>query len=123
MAFLTDRKRVTGLGAAHTGTAHHWSMTVSSYGLLVLIPLFLLSVGPVIGADYLTVVAHFGHPYPAIITALTLIVSLTHFKNGVRVLIEDYVHGMMHEILIIATVCFSYAAIAVGLFAIARMAL
>ena len=123
MAFLTDRKRVTGLGAAHTGTAHHWSMTVTSVGLLVLIPLFILSFGPILGASYSDVIAHFARPYPALVTGLTITVSLVHFKNGVRALIEDYVHGIMREVLIVATICFSYTAIAVGLFAIARMAL
>ena len=49
MAFLTDRKRVTGLGSAKAGTEHHWSMTKSSVALLVLIPLFVFTFGRIPG--------------------------------------------------------------------------
>ena len=54
---------------------------------------------------------------------LMLSVGFMHFKIGVQVLIEDYTHGMARKVLIIATVCLSYAAAATGLFAIARIAL
>jgi succinate dehydrogenase / fumarate reductase membrane anchor subunit len=55
--------------------------------------------------------------------ALTLIVGLEHFKSGAQVLIEDYVHGTAQKIWIIAVICMSYALMATGLFAIAKMAL
>lgn len=123
MAFLTDRKRVAGLGSAKTGTEHFWSMTVSSVALLILVPLFVFTVGPMIGAPYAEVAAYFARPFPSIVTGLTIVVGFLHFKNGVRVLIEDYVHGLAREVLIIAMACLSYTAIAVALFALARLAL
>ena len=123
MAFITDKKRVIGLGSAGTGTAHHWAMTVSSYALIILVPLFIITFGRALGKPYDEVVAHFARPYPAIITALTFIVGFTHFKNGVRVLIEDYVHGYAREAWIIAMTLLSYAAMATGLFAIGKIAL
>jgi succinate dehydrogenase / fumarate reductase membrane anchor subunit len=43
MAFVTDRKRVEGLGSARTGTEHFWQMTVTSVALLILVTLFLLT--------------------------------------------------------------------------------
>ncbi|MEM6637140.1 MAG: succinate dehydrogenase, hydrophobic membrane anchor protein [Pseudomonadota bacterium] len=123
MAFVTDRKRVMGLGAARTGTEAHWAMTVSSVGLLLLIPLFVLTFGRALGGSHEEVLAHFSRPYPAIVTALTIAVSFMHFKNGVRVLLEDYVHGLMREVLIIAMTLLCYVAAAVGVFAVARIAL
>lgn len=123
MAFLTDRKRVGGLGSARTGTEHHWSMTLTSWGLIVLVPLFVMTFAPMLGEDHATVVQHFGRPFPAIIAALGLIVGLVHFKNGIRMTIEDYVHGYMREFWIIAVSIFCYALAATGLFAIARIAL
>lgn len=123
MRYLTDRKRAVGWGSAKTGTAHFWAMKVSSVGLLVLIPLFLLTFGPMLGQDYETVTAYFARPFPAIVAALTIWVGFMHFKDGVQVLIEDYVHGTAQKILIIAMICLSYTAAATGLFAIARLAL
>ena len=35
-AYLTDRKRVSGLGSAGSGTAHFWRVTMSSIALVVL---------------------------------------------------------------------------------------
>ncbi|WP_208348910.1 succinate dehydrogenase, hydrophobic membrane anchor protein [Pseudaestuariivita rosea] len=123
MAFLTDRKRASGMGSAKEGTQHHWNMMVSSAGLLVLVPLFIFTFGPMLGQPHEAVVAYFARPFPAIVAALTLVVGFMHFKNGVQVLIEDYVHGIMRKVLIIAMICLSYAAAGTGLFAIARIAL
>jgi len=92
MAYVTDRKRAMGMGSARTGAAHHWQMTLSSYALLILTPLFLIAVGPMIGAGHAEVVAHFARPFPAIVTGLMLVVGFQHFRQGVQVLIEDYVH-------------------------------
>jgi succinate dehydrogenase / fumarate reductase membrane anchor subunit len=123
MAFLTDRKRATGMGSAREGTGHHWFMTVTSYGLLVLVPLFIFTFGGILGASHEEVTAYFARPFPAIVAALTIWVSMVHFKAGVRILIEDYVHGFAREFWIIAITCVSYAIMATGLFAIAKMAL
>lgn len=123
MAFMTDRKRANLFGAAKTGTAHFWSMTVSSVALLLLIPVFVFTFGPMLGEPHDVVIAYFARPFPALIAALTIVVGFMHFKNGVQVLIEDYVHGLARKILIIATIFVSYGAAATGLFAIARIAL
>jgi hypothetical protein len=67
MQFLTDRKRAVGLGSAKTGTEHFWAMKVSSVALLLLIPLFVLTFGPMLGQPHEAVLAHFGRPFPAIV--------------------------------------------------------
>ncbi|MEP2641874.1 succinate dehydrogenase, hydrophobic membrane anchor protein [Roseobacter sp.] len=123
MSYLTDRKRASGMGSAKTGTAHHWAMTVSSGALLLLIPLFVFTFGPLLGAPYEEVTATFNRPFPAVIAALTIIVTFKHFAGGVQALIEDYVHGLAQKIAIVAMTCVSYAAMAVGLYAIVRLAL
>jgi succinate dehydrogenase / fumarate reductase membrane anchor subunit len=123
MRYLTDRKRAIGMGAAKTGTEHFWAMKVSSVGLLILIPLFLLTFAPMLGAPHADVTAYFARPFPAIVAALTIVVGFLHFKDGVQVLIEDYVHGTLQKVLIIAMICLCYAAAATGVFAVARLAL
>ena len=75
MRFLTDRKRAVGLGSAKTGTAHFWAMKVSSVALLLLLPLFVFTFGPMLGQPHEEVVAYFARPFPAIVAALTLVVG------------------------------------------------
>ena len=123
MAYLTDRKRAMGLGSAKSGTAHHWSMTVSSVALLILLPLFVFTFGAALGGTYEEIVAYYSRPFPAIIAALTILVSFKHFNGGVQTLIEDYVHGLAQKVFIVAMTCISYGAAAIGIFAIARLAL
>ncbi|WP_371156347.1 succinate dehydrogenase, hydrophobic membrane anchor protein [Jannaschia sp. 2305UL9-9] len=123
MAYLTDRKRVAGLGAAGSGTTHHWHQTLLSTALLILVPLFLFTFGAVLGAPYEEIVAYYSRPWPALIAILTLVVGWVHFAKGVQVLIEDYVHGTARKVAIIATTCLSYAAALAGVYALARLAL
>jgi succinate dehydrogenase / fumarate reductase membrane anchor subunit len=123
MRYLTDRKRADGLGSAKSGTEHFWHMQVSAVALAILIPLFILTFGRILGAPYEDVVAYYSRPFPAIVAGLTLIVGMTHFKNGAQVMIEDYAHGFARKALVVGTVCLSYAVMATGLYALIRLAL
>jgi succinate dehydrogenase / fumarate reductase membrane anchor subunit len=123
MAFLTDRKRALGLGASKTGTEHFWHMQVSSVALAILVPLFVITFGRILGAPHDVVVAHFSRPFPAIVTGLTLVVGFLHFRGGAQVMIEDYTQGGLRRALVIAVTCLSWGAIAAGLFALVRLAL
>ena len=62
MRYLTDRKRAVGLGSAKSGTEHHWSMTLSSAALLVLIPLFVFTFGSALGGSYDEILAYYARP-------------------------------------------------------------
>lgn len=123
MSYLTDRKRAVGMGSAKTGTEHHWSMTVSSAALLILIPLFIFTFGSILGGTYEEVTAYYSRPFPAVVAALTILVTFKHFAGGVQALIEDYVHGIAQKVALIAMTCISYGAAAFGLYAIVRLAL
>ena len=59
----------------------------------------------------------------ALVIGLTLLVGLVHFRHGVQVVLEDYAHGTPRRLMIIAAICVTYAILAVGLFAVARLAL
>lgn len=123
MAFLTDRKRVTGLGAAHSGTAHHWQQTLLSAALVVLVPLFIFTFGAILGGTHEEIVAYYSRPWPALIAVLTLTVGWIHFAKGVQVLIEDYVGGLARKITIVVTTCLSYGFALASVYAVARLAL
>jgi len=123
MPYITDRKRVMGLGASGTGTEHHWHQTVLSAGLVILVPLFLLTFGMVLGAPYEEIIAYYSRPFPALVAILTLVVGWVHFAKGVQVLIEDYVPGTARKVAIVATTCLSYGAALASVYAVARLAL
>jgi succinate dehydrogenase / fumarate reductase, membrane anchor subunit len=123
MPYITDRKRAAGLGAAKSGTEHFWNMQISSAALVVLVPLFVFTIGPILGAPHAEVVAYFARPFPAIVAALTLFVGLVHFRKGAQVMIEDYSHGLTRKLLIIGVICLSYGTLATALFALVRLAL
>lgn len=123
MGFMTDRKRAVGMGSAKSGTMHHWHMMVSAVALTGLMPLFIFTFGAILGHPYEEVVAYYQRPVPATIAALTLLVGFYHFRGGVQTLIEDYVQGLTRKILLIAMICLSYGAAALGVFAVLRIAL
>ncbi len=123
MRYLTPRKRAEGRGAAHHGAEHHWAMTVSSVGLAFLVPVWLYVFGKTLGESREVVLETFARPFPAILTALVLVVGMRHFAMGATTMIEDYARGTTRKMLIIFVISLAWVIAATGLFALARMAL
>ena len=123
MRYLTARKRAEGKGASGTGTEHHWYMSVSAVGLAIMVPTFLFIFGRTLGGSHEEVLASFARPFPAILSALVLVIGLQHFRKGAQMMIEDYARGSTRKILVIFVITFSYFLMACGLFALAKMAL
>ena len=123
MRYLTPRKRAIGKGASHTGTEHHWHMTVSAVALAFMVPTWIYIFGSALGRTQDEVVAIFARPFPAILTALILIVGMRHFAKGAQMTFEDYAHGFTREALIMATNALSYLTIAAGFYALVKLAL
>jgi succinate dehydrogenase membrane anchor subunit len=123
MGMLTDRKRVEGLGSARSGTDHHWKTTLTSVALLIIVPMFLFSVGPLLGNPYAEVQAALSRPFPAVSAALMLIVGFYHFRLGIQMVIEDYMQGVSRKVAIVAMACLSYGLMAFGLISLALIAL
>jgi len=92
-------------------------MKLSSMVLVLLIPIFLITIAPIIGESREIVLAKLKQPFYALIVAVTFTVGLLHFKSGVQVLIEDYVHGAMTKVWINVTIVLSYGLIGLTLFA------
>ena len=123
MHYLTARKRAEGTGSAHTGTEHHWAMTVTAVGLVFMVPAWLYVFGKALGQPREVVLEVFAQPFPAILTALILIVGMRHFAMGATMMIEDYARGTTRKLLVIAAVSLAWLIAATGLFALARIAL
>ena len=104
-----------------TGTSHHKAMKLSSMVLVLLIPIFLITIAPIIGESREIVLAKLEQPLYALIVAVTFTVGLLHFKSGIQVLIEDYVHGSMTKVWINVTIVLSYTLIGLTLFALIKI--
>ncbi len=123
MRYLTDRKRALGLGSARTGTDQHWQMLVRSIVMGVLVPLFVFTFAAGFGGTRAEVLAYFSHPCAAIVTGLMLVVGLVHLMHEANEAVEDYIHGVAGKLSLVAVKAFAFTLIAIGLFALVKIAL
>ena len=123
MRYLTDRKRAEGKGASHTGAEHHWSMQMSAVALAFLVPTWIYIFGHALGQSHDAVLATFARPFPAILTALLLVISMRHFAMGATMMIEDYARGTARKLAVIFVTSLSTVIAATGLFALIKIAL
>ncbi len=123
MRYLTDRKRAEGKGASGTGTEHHWSMTVSAVGLAFAVPVWLYIFGTTLGQGREAVLATFARPFPAILTALVLVIGMRHFAMGATNMLMDYTRGTARKMSIIFVVSLAWMIGATGIFALLKIAL
>jgi succinate dehydrogenase / fumarate reductase membrane anchor subunit len=122
MKFHTDRSRADGLGSAKEGTDHWWQQRVTAVALIPLGVLFVFPLATIMGDGHAAVLAHYGHPLNAIIAGLFMLVAFNHLRLGLQVVLEDYVHGAMFTIMMMATTLFCGAFAFAGIFAIAKIA-
>lgn len=93
MSLRTPLGRVRGLGAAGEGTRHWWAQRVTAIALVPLSLWFVAGLLAVAGADHATVVAWLRSPITATLLLLLVFALFYHAQLGMRVVIEDYVHG------------------------------
>lgn len=123
MTYITNRKRAEGRGASGTGTQHFWHQRITAISLLFLVPMFIFPFAYNLGDGYEAVRAAYAHPINAIVAIAFLATAWLHFFQGIQVVIEDYVHGRMELVLIIAMRLLSALFALTGVFAILKIAL
>ena len=123
MPYLTDRARVTGLGSAKAVTQHFWEQRISAIALSFIVPFFVFPFAMNLGDGYEAVRAAYATPFNAIVALAFFITVALHLFQGLQVVIEDYVHGRMGMVLIIATRLLCTLLALVGVFAIIKIAL
>lgn len=119
----TGLKRARGLGSAKSGVGHWWLQRVTAVGNAVLLVWFLLSLLMMPSLDHSSVVAWIAQPLVAIPLLLLVLSSFWHFRLGLLVFIEDYVHGAATRMLaVLALTFYTIAAAAVAVYAIIKIA-
>jgi len=89
----TQLGTVRGLGSAKEGAHHWWIQRVTAFGNLLLVLWFIISLLRLSSLDYGVVTAWLAAPIPAVLMALLVINVCWHFRLGLQVVIEDYLHG------------------------------
>jgi len=120
----TEIGRVRGLGAAKSGVQHWWQQRVTAIGNLILVLWFIGSLLRLPSLDYVAVVLWLRQPVAAVPMLLLIISVFWHFRLGVQVIIEDYVHAEGTKLLALLVLNFyALAGAAAAVFAVFKIAL
>jgi succinate dehydrogenase / fumarate reductase membrane anchor subunit len=85
--------RARGLGSAKDGVGHWWAQRVSAIALVPLSLWFASSILCLVGADYQSAREWLSAPPRLAVMGLFSIAMTYHAYLGLRVVIEDYLHG------------------------------
>lgn len=110
----TSLGRIRGLGSAREGTQHFWRQRLTA---IANVPLTLFFVGFLIalnGAGYAQTRAALANPFVGLVMLLFMVSALYHMRLGMQVIIEDYVHGELLKIALLALNIFFAIAIGVA---------
>jgi succinate dehydrogenase / fumarate reductase membrane anchor subunit len=119
----TPLGRVRGLGSAHHGGEHWLSERVTSIALLLLGTWLLASLLLLPQLDQRTLLEWLHAPSGATPMALFVIIGFRHALDGVKVVVDDYVHEEGRRFAWnIALLFLAVAGGAIALFALARIA-
>jgi succinate dehydrogenase / fumarate reductase membrane anchor subunit len=120
----TALKTIRHLGPAGVGTEHFIQQRVTAVANAVLVVVLAVVAIALSGKSYAEAVAFVGSPWVAVPLALAIVSVCVHFKLGVQVVVEDYVHSDgLRIVLLVLNRFFAVAVGAVALFAIVRVML
>ena len=123
MSYITDRKRVYGLGSSHIGVGPWMSQRVTSIALIPLSLLFLFPFIGNLGGGHAAMLETYAQPRHALIATMFFIVLCMHMYQGLQVVIEDYIHGHRLRIgLLVVNKLFWGSTAVTAVFAIAKIA-
>jgi succinate dehydrogenase / fumarate reductase membrane anchor subunit len=124
MSYLTDRKRVTGLGSSRDGVGHWVSQRVTALALIPLSIGFLFPFMRSLGAGREAVLQTYSSPLNAMVAAMFFIVLCQHLATGLQVVIEDYIHNHRRQVrLMLLNRMFWGMTTIVAVFSVAKIAL
>ena len=124
MSLRTPLGKVLGRGSAGDGVSHWWTQRVTAVALLPLTAWFAISLLTHALQSYEVMRGWLGQPYVAVLAILLVLTLALHSKHGVKVVVEDYVHGKGAKttLLLLSTFVHVTAAVA-AVFAILVLAL
>ena len=123
MSMRSPLGRVLGTGAAHDGVRHWWMQRLTSIALVPLTVWFVVSLLALPSLGYGTVIAWMSQSWTALLLILLVLTAAWHSQLGVRVVVEDYIHGADARTLTLVLIGFAHVLLAAaGVFAILKVA-
>ncbi|MGH8134401.1 MAG: succinate dehydrogenase, hydrophobic membrane anchor protein [Steroidobacteraceae bacterium] len=124
MSLRSPLRAVLGAGPARQGVQHWWLQRLTSVALVPLSVWFAVSLLALPSLDHATVVAWMAQSWTALLLILLVLTAAWHSQLGVRVVVEDYVHGAGARTVTLVVVTFAHVLIAAaGAFAVLKVAL
>lgn len=123
MSLRSPLGRVLGHGSAKEGVHHWWVQRLTAIALVPLSVWFVISLMALPSFDHATVTAWMSEGWTALLLVLLVLVAAWHSQLGVRVVVEDYVHGHGLKTLTLVVVTFAHIlAAAAATFAVLKVA-
>jgi succinate dehydrogenase / fumarate reductase membrane anchor subunit len=111
-----------GTGSAKEGVHHWWRQRLTSIALVPLSIWFVVSLLSLPALDHATVVAWMGQSWTALLLVVFVLVATWHSQLGVRVVVEDYVHGGTKTLTLVVLTFIHTLVAAAGVFAVLKVA-
>ena len=119
----TQLGKVRGLGAAGGGIVHHWWLQrVTAVSNLFLVLWFVVSLVRLPSLDYGSTLLWLRQPMVAVPMCLLILTVFWHFRLGVQVMLEDYLHGSKRVIAMLALNFYTIGLAALALFSVLKVA-
>ena len=118
MSLESPLGKFLGYGSAKEGTEHWWGQKLTAVALVPLTLWFAVALLGLDALDFATVRAWIAAPLNAILLILLLVAGLYHSMLGLQVIVEDYVHGGLKVVTLIALKLVHWALAVAGIYSV-----
>lgn len=122
MSLRSPLGKVLGAGSAKEGVHHWWLQRLTSIALVPLTIWFVVSLLSLPSLEHVTVITWMAQTWSALLLILFILVATWHSQLGVRVVVEDYVHGGAKTLTLVLITFIHTLVAAAGVFAVLKVA-
>jgi succinate dehydrogenase / fumarate reductase, membrane anchor subunit len=122
MSLRSPLGKVLGTGSAKEGVHHWWLQRLTSIALVPLTVWFVVSLLSLGSFEHVAVITWMANSWTALLLVLFILVATWHSQLGVRVVVEDYVHGGSKTLTLVLITFIHAVVAAAGIFAVLKVA-
>ena len=122
MSLRSPLGKVLGTGSAKEGVHHWWLQRLTSIALVPLTVWFVVSLLSLPSYEHETVITWMAQSWTALFLVLFILIAAWHSHLGVRVVVEDYVHGGSKTLTLVVITFIHAVVAAAGIFAVLKVA-